>query len=126
MDKLTQLLADSEYVLLTTFRRNGAPVATPVWLVGDGGSLAVWTAQNSGKVKRIRRDAAVELAPCDLRGTPFGRLVPARAHVLDEAETQRVEQLVARKYGLRGRAYLAVSHRRRGHEGSIALSITLS
>lgn len=126
MDKLTRLLADSQYVLLTTFRRNGAPVATPVWVVGDGGSLAVWTLPDSGKVKRIRRDPAVEVVPCDVRGKPFGPSVPARAHVLDDEETSRVERLLVRKYGLLARAYLAVSHRRRGEEATIALSIELS
>ena len=49
-------MGDGKYVLLTTYRRDGTPVATPTWVVRDGDALAVWTATDSGKVKRVRRD----------------------------------------------------------------------
>ncbi len=125
MDKLTRILAESQYILLTTFRRNGKPVSTPVWVVGDGGSLAVWTSSDSGKVKRVRRDGAVELAPCDVRGKPRGRSVPGRASLLDDTELDRVEQLLTRKYGLTGRTYLALSRFRQDRTVHDALSITV-
>ncbi|GAA2781635.1 PPOX class F420-dependent oxidoreductase [Saccharopolyspora taberi] len=125
MDKVTRLLADSRYLLLTTFRRNGSPVSTPVWVVGDGSSLAVWTDARSGKVKRIRRDGAVQLAPCDALGRPFGDPVRGRARVLDASELDRVRGLLKRKYGLRGRAYLAANRLRRNAPELVPVSITV-
>ena len=57
-----------EFVSLITFRRTGAPVATPVWIAPDGDALVVTTPVESGKVKRLRRDPRVELRPCSRRG----------------------------------------------------------
>ncbi|MEV5447304.1 PPOX class F420-dependent oxidoreductase, partial [Streptomyces sp. NPDC052644] len=59
-------LAAEKYVLLTTFRKDGRAVSTPVWAVRDDDTLAVWTVADSGKVKRIRRDGTVTVAPCDV------------------------------------------------------------
>lgn len=70
-------LADAQFVALTTFRRDGRAVPTPVWVVPFDGGLGVWTPGSSGKVKRIRRDGAVTLAPCTRGGTPQGDAVPA-------------------------------------------------
>ncbi|QUH00808.1 PPOX class F420-dependent oxidoreductase [Saccharopolyspora erythraea] len=125
MDKVTRILADSRYLLLTTFRRNGKPVPTPVWVVGDGGSLAVWSDAESGKVKRIRREPGVELAPCDALGKPHGEPVRGRAIVLDPFELERVQRLLTRKYGLAGRAYLAAGRLRRDRPEMVAVSITV-
>lgn len=126
MDTITRALAEARYVSLTTFRRSGEPVATPVWVVGDGGSLGVWTVRDSGKVKRIRREPAVEVAPCDVRGNPYGPPVPARARILDREETARIRQLLLRKYGLLGRTLMALSRWRRGEDATVGISITLS
>jgi PPOX class probable F420-dependent enzyme len=68
-------LPDAEYVSLTTFRRSGAAVATPVWAAPDGGTLVVWTRADSGKVKRLRHTARVLVAPCDVRGRLTGPAV---------------------------------------------------
>ena len=57
-----------EFVSLTTFRRTGASVATPVWIAPDGDVLVVTTPVESGKVKRLRPDPRVELRPCSRRG----------------------------------------------------------
>mgnify|MGYP000473367737 CR=1 FL=1 len=62
-------LAREKYVSLTTFRRDGSPVATPVWIAAlDDGRLAFTTDPSSWKVKRVRRNATVELRPCTVRG----------------------------------------------------------
>ena len=58
MTELDRLAAE-KYVLLTTFRKDGRAVPTPVWAVRDGDALAVWTVSDAGKVKRIRRDGRV-------------------------------------------------------------------
>ncbi|WP_446217757.1 PPOX class F420-dependent oxidoreductase [Micromonospora sp. IBHARD004] len=118
-------LAAEKYVLLTTFRKDGRPVSTPVWAVRDGDALAVWTASDSGKVKRIRRDGRVTVAPCDVRGNPRGEAVPGHATICDLTGTRRVRDLVKGKYRLLGRLGLLGSRLRRGERGSVGLRITL-
>ncbi|WP_309057898.1 PPOX class F420-dependent oxidoreductase, partial [Streptomyces sp.] len=61
-------LRHGRYVSLTTFRKNGTGVATPVWYAVDGEELYAWTRTDSWKVKRLRADPAVEVAVCDVRG----------------------------------------------------------
>ena len=95
-------LGDERFVSLTTFRRTGEPVSTPVWVVRDGVALVVYTVAGSGKVKRIRRDDHVELRACDRRGhVAEGTPVVAASAVVDESpETvDLVERLLRNKYG---------------------------
>ncbi|MGI8777878.1 MAG: PPOX class F420-dependent oxidoreductase [Acidimicrobiales bacterium] len=62
-------LGDEKYLLLTTFRRNGDPVPTPVWVVAlDDGDIGFWTGSGSGKVKRLAHTARVTVQPCNARG----------------------------------------------------------
>lgn len=95
-------LAQERYVSLTTFKRDGTPVATPVWVAGDDGRLLVWSAADTWKVKRIRRDKHVRVAPCTASGKVRGEAIDAEARIL--ADTARVQALEARKYGLLYRA----------------------
>jgi PPOX class probable F420-dependent enzyme len=118
-------LAAEKYVLLTTFRKDGRAVPTPVWAVRDGDALAVWTVSDAGKVKRIRRDGRVTVAPCDVRGNPRGEAVPAHATICDAAGTRRVRDLLKQKYRLIGRLSLLGSRLRRGESGTVGLRITL-
>ena len=68
MDAAT--LAREKQISLTTFKRDGTPVSTPVWTVSDDGRrLLVWSAADTWKVKRIRRDPHVRVAGCDFHGT---------------------------------------------------------
>ena len=78
-------LADEQFVLLTTFRRDGRGVPTPVWVAPLDGGLGVWTVAGSGMVTRIGRDGRVTVAPCDRRGTPLGAPVPGQARLVDRA-----------------------------------------
>jgi len=87
-----------KYVSLTTFRKDGSAVATPVWFVADDGHLLVETDGDSYKVKRIRRNDTVTVATCDARGRVRGEPVAAHATVLPEGERPRVERLIAEKY----------------------------
>lgn len=95
-----QELGSARYVSLTTFRKDGTPVATPVWAVADGGELYVWTRSDSWKVKRIRNDGRVTVAPCDVRGRveEGAPAVEGRARLLDEEGLRRVRRLMSRKY----------------------------
>lgn len=97
-----QVLAGSRYVLLTTFRRSGAAIATPVWAVGLDGALWVWTNPTSGKVKRIRNDGRVLVQPCGMRGEPVGRPIEGHAEVGDDAHAPAVMAALRRKYGIQG------------------------
>ncbi|MEU1320174.1 MULTISPECIES: PPOX class F420-dependent oxidoreductase [Streptomyces] len=125
-DTTLDALGAGKYLLITSYRRNGTPVATPVWVVRDGAALGAWTPADSWKVKRIRNRADVLVGPCDLRGNPTGDQVPATAEICDPATTGRYRQLVARKYGLTGRLTLLGSRLRRGVDGTVGIRITLS
>ena len=89
-----------KYINLTTFRRDGTPVATPVWFVSENGSLLVETDGDSYKVKRIRRNENVTVALCNAMGRVSGDTVPARATILPAEEVPRVERLLHGKYRL--------------------------
>ncbi|MDX3098384.1 PPOX class F420-dependent oxidoreductase [Streptomyces sp. ME01-24h] len=125
-DSVSARLAAGKYLLVTTYRRDGRTVATPVWVVRDAEALGAWTAADSGKVKRIRNRADVLVGPCDVRGNPTGEQVPARAEILGPRETERYRSLIARKYGLLGRLTLFGSRLRRGREGTVGVRITLT
>jgi uncharacterized protein len=89
-----------KYISLTTFKRDGAPVATPVWFVRDDGRLLVMTDAESFKVKRIRRNPAVTIARCSGSGRLQGEPVAAYAEILPATELPRAERLMKRKYRL--------------------------
>ncbi|MEV5958514.1 PPOX class F420-dependent oxidoreductase [Streptomyces sp. NPDC051987] len=119
-------LGAGKYLLVTSYRKDGTPVPTPVWVVRDGDALGVWTVADSWKVKRIRRRADIAVAPCDLRGRPTGDPVPATAEIADAATTARYRSLIARKYGLTGRLTLLGSRLRRGADGTVGIRVTLA
>ncbi|MCX8024791.1 MAG: PPOX class F420-dependent oxidoreductase [Thermanaerothrix sp.] len=90
----------AQYINLTTFRRNGQAVATPVWFVALNGRLYVTTNVNSGKAKRIRANGRAKVAPSDMRGRPRGEFWLARAHPGDDPQLKReIEAAFDRKYG---------------------------
>ncbi len=96
-------MADEQFVSLTTFRRSGVPVPTPVWIARDGDALVVTTPADSGKVKRLRRDPRVELRPCNRRGTvPDGAPVAGGVAEVVAPDDRSVAAL-KRKYGLQYR-----------------------
>jgi PPOX class probable F420-dependent enzyme len=104
-------LGDEEFVQLTTFKRSGAPVHTPVWVVPEGETLLVTTPSHSGKVKRLRHDTRVELRPCSRRGhvEPGAPTVRAVASV-DPAPAahEREAHRFAAKYGWQYRVAMLV------------------
>ncbi len=123
-----QPLAKERYISVTTFRRDGTPVATPVWCAGEEGFLFVFSEANSGKVKRIRRDPHVRVAPCSARGKPQGEAVDGDAAIVEE--TEKAEALLASKYGWLWLAYnllMAAARRvrRKPTPRSVTIAITL-
>jgi hypothetical protein len=98
-------LAKQRYVSLTTFRPGGTTASVPVWVVSDNGErLLVWTGAGTWKVKRIRRDPRVLVAPADYRGRELGPRVEAQARVLGPEAEAVVVPLLRRKYGWQRRA----------------------
>ncbi|MET9620653.1 PPOX class F420-dependent oxidoreductase [Streptomyces sp. NPDC006464] len=93
-------LRRGRYVSLTTFRKNGTGVATPVWYAVEGEVLYAWTRSDSWKVKRLRNDPRIVAQVCDLRGNVAegAARVEGAARLLEGDELRRVRKLLARKY----------------------------
>jgi PPOX class probable F420-dependent enzyme len=96
-------LARSRYVSLTTYRKDGVGVDTPVWHVVDDGTLYVWTNADTWKVKRIRNSSRVVVTVCSVRGRIEEGAVRAEGTarlVQDEDGMAHIQGLLAGKYGL--------------------------
>ncbi|MDG4856648.1 PPOX class F420-dependent oxidoreductase [Streptomyces sp. T-3] len=124
-DSVLTDLAAGKYLLLTTFRRDGRAVPTPVWVMPDGRALAVWSAADAGKVKRIRNCGRVTVGPCDWRGRPLGASTPGVAEVLTADESAHFTGLMKRKYGLVARVGLLGSRLRGGSGRTVGIRIRL-
>ena len=104
-------LADARFVSLTTFRRSGEPVSTPVWVGRDGEALVVLTPAGSGKVKRLRHDPRVEIAPCGRFGKVEDGVVPVvgTADVRETpADVERATATIRRTYPIESRVVLGI------------------
>jgi PPOX class probable F420-dependent enzyme len=94
---------NEKYILLTTFRRDGTPVPTPVWVVPlDDGRFGMWTSSASGKAKRLAHTSRVTVQACDARGRPKAGTEPidATARLVDGQEYDAIHALVKSKYGV--------------------------
>jgi uncharacterized protein len=87
------------HCLVVTYRRSGEPVATPVWFALDRDRLVFESDADSAKVRRMRRDGRVRVAPCTVRGNPLGAPVEARARILGGDEAAAAERALDGKYG---------------------------
>jgi uncharacterized protein len=94
-------LAREQYANLTTFRKNGAAVPTPMWFAEHQGIIYIMTGAVSGKVKRIRHTPRVTLAACTGRGKITGAEIEGNARIVNDAhEIELAEAALAKKYGL--------------------------
>ncbi len=101
-------LASARYIALTTFRRSGAAVSTPVWFAERDGTLYVYTDAEAGKVKRLRHTARVTVAPCTATGVVRGPALDARGRIVtNDAEARVARAALARRYGFQWRALAA-------------------
>lgn len=110
-----QAMAAQPFVSLTTFRRSGVAVPTPVWAVWDEGALLVTTPAGSGKVKRLRSQARVELRPCSRTGrvAAGAPALEAAAEVVDNAEAhRRLARVLRGEYGLEHRLVMGLERLR--------------
>ncbi len=120
------------YLSLTSFKRDGTGVATPVWFVSDGSRLFALTDLHSGKVRRVRHDAHVEVAPCGPDGKLRGEPVPANVEVLTAIpDLERVQKLLIKRHRVSYRIVMAIyrlGRRLRGRRSvpdGAALAITI-
>ena len=86
------------YISLTTFRKNGQGVPTPVWFGERDGKMYVMTGPNSGKVKRIRNNPQVRIAPSTIRGKVTGPEFAAKARILPQTDWGEARKLINQKY----------------------------
>ena len=94
-----EALFPGRYLSVTSFKRDGTGVATPVWFVGDGRQLFAFTDLHSAKVKRIRRNPMLLVAPCRPNGKLRGKPIPAHADVLTATpDLDRVQRLLRERY----------------------------
>ena len=122
-------LADEQYVLLTTVRRAGVAVPTPVWVVPHDGALLVTTGAESGKVKRVRHTPRVTVQACDRVGKPLdgAPVFEAMATIHDDATMMAaLDRALSTKYGMQYAAIRAMSKLRgRRSPGSIAVRLVV-
>jgi uncharacterized protein len=126
---------DSErYISLTTYKRDGTPVATPIWFAAgrDPGTFVAYTEADAGKAKRIRATGRVSVRPCDMRGKvrPTAPTFEGTARVLDDAASADAEARLAKKYSWQKRLFelgatLTTKLRRKAEPDTCYLELTL-
>jgi uncharacterized protein len=95
-----------KYGLIVTFKRDGEAVPTPVWFgLDDGGRLYFRTGPDVAKVRRIRNNPHVLVAPCTVRGKPLGRSIEGVARELPSEAHEHAEAAIQSNYGLGRRLY---------------------
>jgi len=101
MPDSTDQFATARYLNLETFRKSGLGVHTPVWFAQQAGRplFYIYSEADAGKVKRIRNNPKVRLAPCNFRGEVRGEWTDGNARICDAEESIRGQQLLRRKYG---------------------------
>ena len=102
-------LRGHKYCLLETFKRSGEAIPTPVWFGLGDGKLYFRSEARVGKVKRVRANGQVRVAPCTVRGKPLGPAVEGRARVLDATEEPQAEAALEANYGLGRKLYEGVA-----------------
>jgi PPOX class probable F420-dependent enzyme len=96
-------LANEQFVSLKTFRKSGEAVATPIWFAfdpEDDRKLYFVTDEKTGKVKRLRNNSRVQLAPCDRAGNVHGPEIEATATFVSQTERLRANAILAKRFGL--------------------------
>ena len=94
------LLKGQKYISLATFRKSGVAVRTPIWFAEAEEKLYLFTNPKSGKVKRIRNNPNVKIAPCTMRGRITGPEFSALAQILASPEADRAREIMKKKYWL--------------------------
>ena len=123
-------LKGQKYLNLETFRKSGEGVRTPIWFAADpsadlasqAAKLYIYTVDNTGKVKRIRNNSRVKVAPCDMRGNLLGEWMDARAEIVTGEEAVHGMRLLNKKYWPRKQIMAFFARFSRGERIVIAIS----
>ncbi|ETZ30099.1 PPOX class F420-dependent oxidoreductase [Mycobacterium intracellulare] len=119
-------LAKAQYILLTTFTKDGRPKPTPIWAAPDQDGLLVITQETSWKVKRIRNTPRVTLATCTMNGRPTSEAVDGTAVILDKSHTGAVYDAIGKRYGIVGKVFNFFSKLRGGMENNVGLELKVA
>lgn len=117
-------VAQSKYISLTTFTKDGRAKPTAVWAAPNDGNLLIITEESAWKVKRIRNTPRVTIAPCDVRGNVRGDAVEATARVLDKSRNGEIYDAIGRRYGIVGKVFNVFSKLRGGMTKNVGLEIS--
>jgi PPOX class probable F420-dependent enzyme len=99
-DKLSQL-SEVKYINIETYRKNGLGVRTPIWFIIHQGLIYFRSDEKSGKVKRLRNNPHVKIAPCDIRGNVKGEWFDGKIYFANSAETSIAYSMINKKYGMK-------------------------
>lgn len=116
-------VAESEYILLTTFTKDGHPKPTAIWAAPSGDGLVAITQESSWKVKRIRNTPRVTIAECDRAGNPKGEAVEAVATILDKSANGATYDAIGKRYGLIGRGFAFFSKLKGGMKSNVSIEL---
>jgi PPOX class probable F420-dependent enzyme len=97
-NEIPAAIHNQKYISLTTFRKSGVGVSTPVWFGEEDSQLYLMTISKSGKIKRIRNNPQVKVAPCTMSGKITGPEFAAIARLLPPEDHKHARQTVNRKY----------------------------
>jgi uncharacterized protein len=118
-------LAKQQYINLISYRANGEAVKTPVWFAQIGEKLYVMTFQNSGKIKRIKRNQQIAVEPSDQRGKSLGAEIPAQASIMPAEQQQMAIDALNKKYGFIKWLFDVVGKLTRNLDKRVYLEITV-
>ena len=121
-DNLSQL-SKFKYINIETYRKNGAGVRTPIWFIIYQGLIYFRTDVKSGKVKRIRNNPHVRIAPCDVRGNVKGNWFDGKVNFANSAESSIAFSMIDKKYGFITTLIRTFNKIRRTNPVVIAISI---
>ncbi len=116
-----QQFENESYLNLETYRKTNHPVVTPVWFVLKDNDIFVVTREKTGKVKRIKNNSVVRVAPCNYRGVLKGTWVHGTAHFVDSHEKSDILKIRSKKYGFKAKISNILSIRK-GNYVVIAVS----
>jgi PPOX class probable F420-dependent enzyme len=122
-DSTFDSLLRQQFIALTTFRKSGAGVVTPVWFIHDAGKLYVWTSAESGKVKRLRQNPWISLVHSDYSGKPLGEPMRGMVSFPPKEEWKALKKQFQSKYGVQFNVFSNLS-RLRGGDNNLFLEIS--
>jgi uncharacterized protein len=97
------VLSKHQYINLETYRKNGKAVTTPVWFTIDDERILVVTGNKTGKIKRLKNNPKVRVAPSGIRGQPKGEWLTGNAVLADSAQLEHALNLRIKKYGFKAK-----------------------